>query len=319
MLGALLARFGRAKIYYPGGCNIGSRPINIHLNALKKLGVSVNEYDDGIYCSASKLVGKEIYLDFPSVGATINAMLCAVKAKGKTEIQNCAKEPEIVDLQRFLNSMGAKVYGAGTSNILVEGVNSLHGTDYTPISDRIECGTFLVATAVSGGEIEIVGVNAKNISPLIHKLCDNTCKITIKNDIIYLKSGEIRKTFSFSTGPYPYFPTDLQAQTSVLLAVSDGVGVVTENIFENRYKYVQELNRMGAKIKVEGRSAVIKGTKRIQGANVVATDLRGGAALILEALVAKGVTEIENINYILRGYEKIEEKLKKLGVKIYKM
>ena len=204
LMGALISRFKKAVMCFPGGCDIGLRPIDIHLTALKDLGVAVTELNGQIICTSKSVSGRGIYLDFPSVGATENAMLTAVTAKGKTEIHNPAKEPEIIDLMRFLNSMGAKVYGAGTSTILIEGVKKLHGTEYTPISDRIEAGTFLLATAIAGGEVELTNCQAKNISSLIHKLCDNTCKINIKNDIIYIKSGEGKKPFNFSTGPYPF-------------------------------------------------------------------------------------------------------------------
>ena len=241
MLGALISRFKKAEIFLPGGCDIGLRPIDIHLSALNKLGVKESTFEDKIFCSANSLVGNNVYLNFPSVGATENIILASVLAKGKTQIFNSAKEPEIVDLMNFLNSMGAKIYGAGTSTILIEGVNKLHGTEYTPISDRIECGTFMLATAITGGEIEIYNGSAKNISVLIHKLCDNTCKITTNNDIIYIKNREIRKSFSFSTGPYPMFPTDLQAQTMSLLSVCNGKSVIVENIFEKRFSHVSSL------------------------------------------------------------------------------
>ncbi len=319
MLGALLSREGKANLFYPGGCDIGLRPIDIHLSALKRMGVSVKEKSGELICCAHKLKGKEIYLDFPSVGATENIMLSAVLAEGKTQIHNSAKEPEIIDLMNFLNSMGAKIYGAGTSTILIEGVKKLHGTEFTPTFDRIEAGTFLLATAITGGEIEISGVNAKNISSLIHKLCDNTCKITIKNDIIYLKSGVAKKSFNIDTAPYPGFPTDLQAQTMALLCVCSGVSIVTENMFEMRFNHVPELIRMGADISVKGRSCLIKGVKELSGANVFAKDLRGGASLVLAGLVAQGKTVVSDIYHIERGYLNFEKKLCALGADIRKI
>lgn len=318
MLGALLSRFNRAKIYFPGGCDIGLRPIDIHISALENLGTIISDINGQIICSAKNLAGKEIYLDFPSVGATENLMLASVLAKGKTQIHNCAKEPEIVDLMNFLNRMGAKVYGAGTSTILIEGVKKLHGCEYQPISDRIECGTYLIAAAITGGKIEIINSNSKNISFLIHKLCNNTCKISIKSDIIYLTSNQSRKGFSFSTGPYPLFPTDLQAQTMSLLSVSQGLSVVSENIFEMRFKHVPELVKMGANICVKGQNAIITGVSRLNGANVVAQDLRGGAALVLAGLNAEGRTVISDVHHIERGYFLMEEKLRSLGADIVK-
>lgn len=318
MMGALLSRCGKAELAYPGGCEIGLRPIDIHLKGLKNLGILVEDTGGEIICVADKMCGGEVYLDFPSVGATENVMLSAVTAKGKTEIRNAAKEPEIVDLMRFLNAMGAKVYGAGTSTILIEGVEKLHGAVFKPVSDRIEAGTYLIATAITGGEIELENCSAKNISSLIHKLCDNACKISIKNDIIYLKGGACRKSFSFATGPYPCFPTDLQAPLMSLATVSDGVSVITENVFEMRYRHVQELVKMGADITVSGRTAIVKGVKRLMGATVNAHDLRGGASLIIASLNAEGKTIVEDINHIQRGYYEMDKKLRSLGADIKK-
>jgi UDP-N-acetylglucosamine 1-carboxyvinyltransferase len=243
-------------------------------------------------------------------------MLAAVLSKGKTEIRNAAKEPEIVDLMCFLNSMGAKVYGAGTSTILIEGVKKLHGTSYKPIPDRIEAGTFLIATAITGGEIEISNCRMKNISALAHKLCDNTCKITLNNDIIYLKSGSVRKSFDFSTSPYPGFPTDLQPQLLTLASVSEGVSVVTENVFEMRYRYALELLKMGADIRVKGRTAIVNGVKKLCGADVDATDLRGGAALVLAGLFAEGQTRVSGAEHVDRGYYEFDKKLRSLGADV---
>ena len=319
LMGALISRAKKADLFLPGGCDIGKRPIDIHLKALRELGVSVLEMGSEIICSVKALNGRSIFLDYPSVGATENLMLAAIFANGKTEIHNSAKEPEIVDLMRFLNSMGAKIYGAGTSTILVEGVKRLHGTTYSPMPDRIETGTYLIAAAITGGEVELSNCNSKNIYPLIHKLCDNTCKFILKNDIIYLKSGESRVSFSFSTGPYPFFPTDMQAQTMALLVVSDGNGIVSENVFETRFKHVPELIRMGANIDVKGRNAYIKGIKRLHGAEINATDLRGGAALVLAGLNAEGVTVIDGIRHVERGYCNIDKKLLSLGAEIKRL
>ncbi len=319
MLGSLLSRVGKANICYPGGCDIGLRPIDIHLSALKSMGVRIIEQGGELNCSVKGLKGRDIYLDFPSVGATENIMLSAVLAEGKTQIRNPAKEPEIVDLMNYLNSMGAKVYGAGTSTILIEGVKKLHGVEYTPITDRIEAGTFMLAAAITGGEVEIKGIKAKNISSLIHKLCDNSCKITIKNDIIYLKSGAVKKSFGLVTAPYPAFPTDLQAQTTALLCVCKGESVVTENMFETRFNHLPELIKMGANVFVKGRTAFIRGVKELCGADVRAMDLRGGAALVLAGLSAKGKTTVNDIYHIERGYLNFDKKLSALGADIVRI
>ncbi|MBQ8427395.1 MAG: UDP-N-acetylglucosamine 1-carboxyvinyltransferase [Clostridia bacterium] len=316
MMGSLLSRVRKARLSYPGGCDIGLRPLDIHINALTDLGVSVTEVCGQLICTADKIRGREIYLDYPSVGATENAMLTAVLAEGKTEIHNPAKEPEIIDLMNFLNSMGAKVFGAGTSTIFIEGVKRLHGTCYKPISDRIECGTYLIATAITGGEIELYNCNAKNISSLIHKLCDNTCKITVKNDIIHLKGGSVRKSFSLETGPYPSFPTDLQSQTMSLATVSEGTSVITETVFETRYNHVPELIKMGASITVKNSTAIINGVKNLHGACVTAKDLRGGASLVLAGLNAEGKTVVSDVRHIERGYLNFDEKLRALGADI---
>lgn len=318
MMGALLSRLNRAKLSYPGGCDIGLRPIDLHLSALKSLGVNVIEKNGEIECLSTEIKGREIFLDFPSVGATENIMLASVFCKGKTEIHNPAKEPEIIDLMCFLNSMGAKIYGAGTSTILIEGVKKLNGTEYLPIPDRIEAGTYLIAAAITGGEIEITNCKIKNISSLIHKLCNNTCKITLNNDIIYLKSGVVKKSFDFTTAPYPGFPTDLQPQALALATVSDGVSLITENVFEMRFKHVPELIRMGADITVKGRTAKVRGVERLMGADVYATDLRGGAALTLAGLAAEGTTRVYGVNHVERGYFEFEKNLRALGADIVK-
>lgn len=319
MLGALISRFKSAEASYPGGCDIGLRPIDLHLAGLKQMGVRVGEFGGEIVCKADKLTGGDIYFDFPSVGATENIMLAAVLAEGRTVIHNAAKEPEVEDLQQFINSMGGKVSGAGSSVITVDGVKRLHGTEYKPIFDRIEAGTYLVAAAATGGNIEISNCNPEKISALLHKLCENTCKITLNNDIIYLKSGSVRKSFNIETLPYPGFPTDMQAQMVALAAVSNGISVIRENIFETRFRHVRELNRMGANIVVKDRVAIVSGVKELSGAKVTAHDLRGGAALIVAGLNARGVTVIDDIRHVERGYYKPEEKFRMLGADFEKL
>ncbi|MBO5480683.1 MAG: UDP-N-acetylglucosamine 1-carboxyvinyltransferase [Clostridia bacterium] len=317
MLGSVLTRFRKARISYPGGCDIGLRPIDLHLSGLKRLGVRINEVGGFIECSADKLVGADILLDFPSVGATENIILAAVKAEGLTVIRNAAKEPEIVDLQNFLNAMGAKVQGAGGGTVVVEGVKRLHGVEYTPIGDRIEIGTYLIATAMCGGEIETNGVPPENIAALLHKLRENGCKIHTKNDKIVLQScASLRAVDLVETMPFPGFPTDLQAQYSALCCTASGTSLIVENLFETRYKFAAELKRMGADITVRDRTAVIRGVKRLHGAKIVAGDLRGGAALVLAALAAEGQSQVLDLSHVDRGYADFEYKLKKLGAKI---
>ncbi len=317
MLGSVLTRFRRARISYPGGCDIGLRPIDLHLSGLKRLGVDIIEEGGFIECRADTLKGAEILLDFPSVGATENIILAAVKAEGMTVIRNAAKEPEIVDLQNFLNAMGAKVGGGGGGTVFVEGVKRLYGVEYTPIKDRIEAGTHLIAAAMCGGEIEVEGVQAENIAALLHKLRENGCKIHTKNDRIVLRSdGRLRAVDLVETMPFPGFPTDLQAQYSTLCSVALGTTLVVENLFETRYKFAAELKRMGADITVRDRTAVVRGVERLHGAKVLASDLRGGAALVLAGLAAEGDTTVLDVAHIDRGYADFEYKLKKLGAKI---
>ena len=318
LAGALIGKYKKARFSYPGGCEIGSRPIDLHLKGFEKLGIEIKEEFGEIVCETEEIKGTQIHLDFPSVGATENIILSACLAKGTTILTNAAREPEVEDLIKYLNKMGAKIKGAGTDTIEIIGVKRLsEEISYNIMPDRIEAGTYLIAGAITGGNIRITNANSKHIEPIINKLEEANCKLKIEKSEIEIISPKRIKAVDIKTMPYPGFPTDMQSIFATLLTTAKGTSVITENIFESRYKYVQELNRMGAKIKVEGRNAIIKGTKRIQGANVIATDLRGGAALVLEALVAKGVTEIDNIHYILRGYENIEEKLKKVGAKIY--
>ena len=317
MLGSLLTRFGRALIAYPGGCDIGLRPIDLHLNALKRLGVTISERDGFIFCECARLRGAEILLDFPSVGATENILLAAVKAEGKTVLTGAAKEPEIVDLQSFLNAMGAHISGAGTDVIEIEGVRELHGVTYRPMKDRIEAGTYLLAGAACGGEVEVVGVTPENIRLLLHKLRENGCKINAKNDKIRVESrGRLKCNRRIETMPFPGFPTDLQAQATALNASCEGCALIVENLFETRFKYVPELQKMGADIEVRGRTAFVRGVKKLHGARVVAGDLRGGAALVIAALSAEGESEVLDLSHIDRGYADFRGKLRKLGADI---
>ena len=318
LAGSLLGKYKKAIFSYPGGCDIGSRPIDLHLKGFEKLGINITKNYGNISCICDKIIGEKIDLDFPSVGATENIMLASCLGEGTTLITNAAMEPEIIDLQNFLNKMGAKINGAGSSQIQIEGVKKLRDVSYNVMPDRIEAGTFLCATVATEGNVKIKNLNPEHITPIINKLEEIGCKIKVEKTAIELLAPKRIKATDIKTMPYPGFPTDMQSIFAALLSTAKGTSIITENIFESRYKYVQELNRMGAKIKVECRNAIIKGTKRIDGAKVVATDLRGGAALVIEALVAKGITEVENIHYILRGYENIDQKLKKLGAKIYR-
>lgn len=317
MLGAILTRFRRAKISYPGGCDIGIRPIDLHLKGLQKLGVKIEEKAGYILCDAERLSGGDVHLDFPSVGATENIILAAVQAKGETVIFNAAKEPEIKDLQDFVNAMGGDVRGAGTDTVCIRGVKELRGAEFEPVGDRIEGGTFLLAAAGTGGEICLEGVKKENITALLEKLSENTCKIHAENDKIYLKStGKLVCNRKIETMPHPGFPTDLQAPAMAVNSIADGTCVLTENLFETRFRHVPQLVRMGADITVKDRTAVVRGVKKLHGATVYAEDLRGGAALVLAALFAEGKSEVLNLTYIDRGYADFEKKLRILGGKI---
>ncbi len=319
MLGPIIARFGKAKVAYPGGCNIGLRPIDQHLIGLKKLGVSIKEEGGYIVCEAQRLIGTDVHFDCPSVGATENVMMLATACEGRTLIHNAAREPEIIDLQNFLNAMGAKVYGAGKNTIIVEGGKRLHGTVYKPIPDRIEAGTFLIAAAMTGGEIALENVNEEHIFSLIHKLRDSACKITINRDKIYIISPRrVKSLRRVETSPYPGFPTDLQAQLLTLCTVARGTSMIVENLFETRFNHVAELVRMGADVTVRNRTAVIAGVNKLHGAEVSACDLRGGAALVLAGLSAEGQTVVNNVRHIDRGYENFEGKLCALGADIHR-
>ncbi len=317
LAGAIIGKYKKANFSYPGGCEIGSRPIDLHLKGFEKLGINIKEEYGEIICEADKIVGTQIHLDFPSVGATENIILASCLAEGVTVLTNAAKEPEIEDLVKFLNKAGAKIKGAGTDRVEIIGVKKLTEVSYNIMPDRIEAGTYLVAGAITGGNLKVTNLKSNHIEPILNKLEEAGCVLKIEKNAVEIKAPKRIKAVDIKTMPYPGFPTDMQSIFGALLTTAKGTSIITENIFESRYKYVQELNRMGAKINVEGRTAVIKGTKRIQGASVVASDLRGGAALVLEALVAKGVTQLDNVHYILRGYENIVDKLKNLGAKIY--
>ncbi len=317
LAGALIGKYHKAKFSCPGGCDIGSRPIDLHLKGFEKLGVDIKEEYGEIYCNTEKIIGAQIHLDFPSVGATENIILASCLGEGTTVITNAAREPEIADMIKYLNKMGAKINGAGTDKIEIIGVKRLSEVSYNIMPDRIEAGTYLVAGAITSGNIKLLNINSQHIEPILNKLDEANCRLNINKSEIEIIAPKRVKSVDIKTMPYPGFPTDMQSIFGALLIMAKGTSVITENIFESRYKYAQELIRMGAKINVEGRTAIIKGTKRIQGANVVATDLRGGASLVVAGLYAKGITQVDNVHYILRGYEKMDEKLKKLGAKIY--
>ena len=320
LLGAIVGRLKKARVCYPGGCEIGARPIDLHLKGLQSIGVKIKERHGFIDCDGSGLCGGVVHLDYPSVGATENIMMAGVFAKGTTIIYNPAKEPEIVDLQDFINSMGGKVYGAGSDVITIIGVEKLGDTEFTPISDRIIAGTYLLAGAICGGDITLNNVNIEHNLALITKLKNSTCKIYCNDAKIRLVSDSLPLSFgNVETMPYPGFPTDLQAQTMALQTVSKGTCIFTENLFEMRYKHVPELIKMGAKIKIKDRVAIVDGVDRLYGAEVNCYDLRGGAALTLAGLVADGYTTLNDIRHIDRGYYKLEEALSSLGADIKRL
>ena len=316
LAGSLLGRYKKAIFSYPGGCDIGSRPIDLHLRSFEKLGINVVQNYGNIICDAEKIKGEKIDLDFPSVGATENAILASVLAEGITTITNAAREPEIIDLQNFLNKMGAKIIGAGTNEIQITGVKKLKDISYNIMPDRIETGTFLCLAVATKGNLILENTNAEHITPVITKLQEADCKIEIEKNKIKINSNKKIKALDIKTMPYPGFPTDMQSVFATVLATVKGTSVIVENIFENRFKYTQELNKMGAKITVEGKSAIIRGVRKLYGANVKATDLRGGAALVLAGLSAKGVTKVDDIEYILRGYENFDKKLRNINADI---
>ncbi len=317
LLGAILSVKKKAKIAYPGGCDIGLRPIDIHINGLKALNVKINESFGFVECDATDMKANDILLDLPSVGATENLIMASVFLRGKTTLRNVAKEPEIVDLSNMLNLMGAKISGAGTSVIEIVGVDSLRGVIYKPIPDRIVAGTLLFATATCGGEIELTNVIAEHVFPLTAKLLQNSCKLDCKYDKIRLMSnGRLNAVDLIETSPYPGFPTDMQAQVMASLLTARGTSVVVENLFETRFKHVPEYNKMGADVTVRGNTAIVRGVQRLSGAEVVAKDLRGGAGLVIAGLKAEGVTTVLDVRHIDRGYDGIEKVLQKLGATI---
>lgn len=318
-MGPILSRMGKVSICYPGGCEIGPRPIDLHIKALRAMGARIQDAQHGfIICETEKLKGSDIHLDYPSVGATENIMLAAVFAEGDTYIRNAAKEPEIIDLQSYLTSMGAKVYGAGTGVIRITGVTrKLKNVEHDIIPDRIVAGTYMAAATITGGDLWLNGIVPEHISSIIYNMRDCGCRISIKKNVLHIigpvrpKAVELIRTL-----PHPGFPTDMQAQMIALFSVAKGTSILVETIFENRFKHVDELVRMGANIKLEGRMAVVNGVKRLVGANVNARDLRGGAALVLAGLIAEGETAISGTKYIDRGYERLEEKLSMVGARI---
>ena len=314
--GPLLARFGRAHVSTPGGCAIGTRPVNLHLKGLTAMGARIDQVHGYVEARADKLRGAKIYLDLPSVGATENLMMAASLAEGVTVIENAAKEPEIEDLAVVLNKMGGKVEGAGTDIVQIKGVSALHGLTHTVIPDRIEAASFVIAGALTGGEVLVKNVRPNHLDAVLIKLRETGVSLFSDADLIQVKGNGRAKSVDLTTLPYPGFPTDLQAQMMVLMAVADGVSVITETIFENRFMHAQELDRMGADIRLEGNRAVVQGVKDLSGAPVMATDLRASVSLILAGLVANGTTEVSRVYHLDRGYEHIEKKLSQLGAAI---
>ncbi len=316
LIGALLGKYKHAEVALPGGCDIGSRPIDLHMKGFRSMGADIDIAHGLVIARAKVLKGTHIYMDKVSVGATINIMMAAAMADGKTVIENAAKEPHVVDVANFLNSMGANIRGAGTDVIRIVGVEKLHATEYSVIPDQIEAGTFMFAVAAAGGNVLVKNVIPKHLEATTAKLLEVGCQVEEFDDSVrVISDGHLRHT-QVTTLPYPGFPTDMQPQMAVLLGIAEGTSTVTESIFENRFKYVDELTRMGADIKVESNIAIISGVKRYTGARVNAPDLRAGAALVIAGLAAEGITVVDDIYYIQRGYEALEEKLTKIGAKI---
>ena len=317
LIGALLGKYKYANVALPGGCDIGSRPIDLHIKGFETLGAEVDIASGGrVEAKAEELVGSHIYLDTVSVGATINIMLAATLANGKTTIENAAKEPHIVDVANFLNTMGANIKGAGTDVIRVRGVSRLHGAEYSIIPDQIEAGTFMAMAVATRGNVLIKNVIPKHLEAISSKLVDMGARVIEYDDSVRVMADGALKSTQVKTLPYPGFPTDMQAQIAATLCLSDGISVVTESIFENRFRYVPELIRMGAKVRVEGNTAIITGMPKLSGASVVASDLRAGAALVIAALAADGVSVIDDIKYVKRGYEDFDAKIRNLGGEI---
>ena len=316
LLGALLGKYKHAEVPLPGGCNIGSRPIDQHLKGFRALGAEVDIRHGAIVAKAENLHGSHIFLDVVSVGATINIMMAASMAAGRTIIENAAREPHVVDVANFLNSMGANIKGAGTDVIRIRGVEKLHRTEYSIIPDQIEAGTFMFEAAATGGDVTVRNVIPKHLEATTAKLEEIGCEVEEFDDAVRVRAPHKLHRTHVKTLPYPGYPTDMQPQIAVTLALAEGTSIVTESIFENRFKYADELSRMGANIKVEGNSAIIDGVKKLTGARVSAPDLRAGAALVIAGLAAEGVTVVDDIVYIQRGYENFEEKLRSLGAEI---
>ena len=319
LLGALLGKYNKAEVALPGGCNIGSRPIDQHIKCFKALGADVRIEHGLIITEAPNLKGSHVYMDVVSVGATINVMMAAAMADGMTIIENAAKEPHVVDLANFLNSMGANIKGAGTDVIRIRGVQKLHKTEYAIIPDQIEAGTFMFAAAATQGDVTVKNVIPKHLESISAKLMEIGCEVEESDDAVRVVASRPLTHTHVKTLPYPGFPTDMQPQITVALGLSQGTSIVTESIFENRFKYVDELTRMGASIKVEGNTAIIDGVARYTGASITAPDLRAGAALVIAALAAEGVSTVDDIRYIERGYENFPEKLRGLGAQIEKV
>lgn len=316
LLGSLLGRKGEARICLPGGCDIGTRPMDLHLKGLSALGAEVKLEHGYVEANIGTLAGNRVYLDFPSVGATENIMMLATLTPGQTVIENAAKEPEIVDLANFLNAVGGRVRGAGTDLIRIEGVSELRGTRYAVIPDRIEAGTFMAAAVATKGDIVVENIIPTHLYPIVAKLQETGATIREENHGLRVTGGKEIMPVDIKTLPYPGFPTDMQSQMLALLSTAKGTSVIVENVFENRFQMVDEIKRMGARIKVEGHTAVVEGVPRLCGARVKATDLRAGAALAVAGLMAHGVTEIENAYYIYRGYESFKQKLRNLGAQV---
>ena len=319
LLGALLGKYNKAEVALPGGCNIGNRPIDQHIKGFKALGADVRIEHGLIITEAPNLKGSHVYMDVVSVGATINVMMAAAMADGMTIIENAAKEPHVVDLANFLNSMGANIKGAGTDVIRIRGVQKLHKTEYAIIPDQIEAGTFMFAAAATQGDVTVKNVIPKHLESISAKLMEIGCEVEESDDAVRVVASRPLNHTHVKTLPYPGFPTDMQPQITVALGLSQGTSIVTESIFENRFKYVDELTRMGASIKVEGNSAIIDGVTRYTGASITAPDLRAGAALVIAALAAEGVSTVDDILYIERGYENFPEKLRGIGAQIEKV
>ncbi|MCM2324720.1 MAG: UDP-N-acetylglucosamine 1-carboxyvinyltransferase [Oligoflexia bacterium] len=316
VLGPLLARFGRAKVSLPGGCAIGARPINFHLSALEKLGAKIELEGGYVIASARKLKGARVGLEFPSVGATENAMMAAVLAEGDSILENCAREPEIMDLAGALRAMGAKIEGDGTEAIRIQGVSSLHGCDYQVMGDRIEAGTYLAAGLATGGQVRVDGLGAPELESVLVKFEEAGATVVRNESFVEVAAGGRPRATDVTTLPFPGFPTDMQAQFMALMAVAEGTSVIKETIFENRFMHVPELSRLGADITIRGNTAVVKGKRQLKGAPLMATDLRASASLVVAGLCAEGETLVNRVYHLDRGYERIEEKLRALGARV---